>query len=75
MRTLILNRYNGPSDLSEVLRPKPAVGQVMVRIASSCLKPPDMKNRSGGAEHATHPLPAVLGSDIAGVVDGSQVCE
>ena len=68
MQALILNRYNGPLELSEVPRPKPLAGQVLVRIAASGLNPLDTKIRSGNAAHAKHPVPLVLGIDLAGVV-------
>ena len=69
MQALILNRYNGPLELSEVPRPTPLVGQVLVRIAASGLNPLDTKIRSGNAAHARHPLPCVLGIDLAGIVE------
>ncbi len=69
MRALILNRYNGPLELSEIARPTPSAGQVLVRIAASGLNPLDTKIRSGSAEHAKHPVPLVLGIDMAGVVE------
>lgn len=69
MQALILNRYNGSLELSEVPRPKPSAGQVLVRIAASGLNPLDTKIRSGSAAHAKHPVPLVLGIDLAGVVE------
>ena len=69
MQALILNRYNGPLELSEVPRPTPSAGQVLVRIAASGLNPLDTKIRSGNAAHAKHPVPLVLGIDLAGVVE------
>ena len=69
MKALVLNRYNGPLELTELSVPQPAEGEVRVRIAASGLNPLDTKIRSGGAAHAKHPLPLVLGIDLAGVVD------
>src|SRR5271163_4221367 len=69
MQALVLNRYNGPLELTETPRPKPSAGQVLVRIAASGLNPLDTKIRSGNAEHAKHPLPLVLGIDMAGVIE------
>jgi NADPH2:quinone reductase len=69
MQALILNRYNGPLELSEARRPKPTAGQVLVRIAASGLNPLDTKIRSGSAAHAKHPVPLVLGIDMTGVVE------
>lgn len=69
MQALVLNRYDGPLELTDVSLPKPAHGEVRVRIAASGLNPLDTKIRSGNAAHAKHPLPLVLGIDMAGVVD------
>jgi len=69
MHALVLNRHNGPLDLTELSRPNPAPGQVRVRIAASGLNPLDAKIRAGSAAHAQHPLPLILGIDLAGVVD------
>jgi len=69
MHALVLNRYNGPLELTELSRPSAAHGQVLVRVAASGLNPLDTKIRAGSAEHAKHPLPLVLGIDMAGVVE------
>src|ERR1035437_2429616 len=69
MQALILNRYNGPLELSDIPRTEPRAGQVLVRIAASGLNPLDVKIRSGSAAHANHPVPLVLGIDLAGVVE------
>lgn len=68
MQALVLNRYNGPLELAELSVPRVAPGQVLVRIAASGLNPLDAKIRAGKADHAKHPLPLVLGIDMAGVV-------
>jgi len=69
MRALVLSRYNGPLELTETSIPEPVHGQVRVRIAASGLNPLDTKIRAGSAAHANHPVPLVLGIDMAGVVD------
>jgi NADPH2:quinone reductase len=69
MHALVLNRYHGPLEMTELSRPHPSQGQVLVRIASSGLNPLDTKIRAGSADHAKHPLPLVLGIDMAGVVE------
>jgi NADPH2:quinone reductase len=69
MQALVLTRYNGPLELTGLPRPAPAAGQVLVRIAASGLNPLDTKIRAGAAAHARHPLPLVLGIDMAGVVE------
>lgn len=69
MQALVLNHYNGPLELSQLAKPTPAKGQVLVRIAASALNPLDTKIRAGAAAHAKHPLPLVLGIDMAGTVE------
>ncbi|WP_144139497.1 zinc-dependent alcohol dehydrogenase family protein [Paraburkholderia sp. BCC1884] len=69
MQALVLNRYNGPLELAEVPMPNPGRGQVLVRVKASGLNPLDTKIRSGNAAHAKHPLPLVLGIDMAGTVE------
>ena len=68
MRALVLDRPDGPLRPAELARPVPAEGQVLVRIAASGVNPLDLKIRAGAAAHAKHPLPAVLGIDLAGTV-------
>ncbi|SIT43876.1 Zinc-containing alcohol dehydrogenase superfamily [Paraburkholderia ribeironis] len=68
MHALVLTRYNGPLELTTLPRPEPAAGQVLVRIAASGLNPLDVKICAGAAGHAKHPLPLILGIDLAGTV-------
>lgn len=49
--------------------PALAEKQVLLRIAASGVNPLDTKIRAGKAAHAQHPLPAVLGLDMAGTVE------
>lgn len=69
MHAVVLDRHNGPLELVELARPEPGPGQVLVRIATSGLNPLDTKIRAGAAAHANHPLPLVLGIDMAGIVE------
>ncbi|MFP3568099.1 zinc-dependent alcohol dehydrogenase family protein [Paraburkholderia sp. SIMBA_030] len=69
MQALVLTQYNGPLEFTELPRPEPARGEVLVHIAASGLNPLDTKIRAGAAGHARHPLPLVLGIDMAGVVE------
>ncbi|MFC0400291.1 zinc-dependent alcohol dehydrogenase family protein [Paraburkholderia rhizosphaerae] len=69
MQALVLNRHNGPLEWTRLPKPAPATGQVLVRIAASGLNPLDAKIRAGQAAHAKHPLPLVLGIDLAGTVE------
>lgn len=69
MQALVLNQYKGPLELTTLSIPALARGQVLVRIKASGLNPLDTKIRAGAAAHARHPLPLVLGIDLAGVVE------
>jgi len=69
MRALFVNEIDGPFVLREIARPEPARGQVLVHIAASGVNPLDTKIRAGRAPHARQPLAAVLGVDLAGVVE------
>ena len=68
MRALVLESANTPFVAREIARPVAGPGQVLVEIAASGVNPLDTKIRAGAAAHARHPLPAVLGMDLAGVV-------
>ncbi len=69
MKAVVLENYSAPFRLTDVARPVPRAGQVLVRIMASGVNPLDLKIRAGAAEHARHALPAILGIDLAGVVD------
>jgi NADPH:quinone reductase-like Zn-dependent oxidoreductase len=69
MRAAVLEGPKQPFKVMPVERPKPAAGQVLVRIAASGVNPLDTKIRAGAAAHARHPLPSILGIDLAGAVE------
>lgn len=69
MRAAVVETTDGPFVLKTLPRPIPREGEVLVRIHASGVNPLDTKIRAGRAEHARHPLPAVLGIDLAGVVE------
>jgi NADPH:quinone reductase-like Zn-dependent oxidoreductase len=75
MQAAILDGAKLPFRLASVERPLPAPGQVLVKIHASGVNPLDLKIRAGQAAHARHPLPAILGIDLAGTIAaiGSQV--
>jgi NADPH:quinone reductase len=68
MQAAVLENHGTPFRLASIARPAPQPGQVLVRIMASGVNPLDLKIRGGAAEHARHPLPAILGIDMAGVV-------
>lgn len=69
MRVWIVKESGGPFLAEE--RPIPQVerGEVLIRVAASGVNPLDTKIRAGNAAHAKHPLPAVLGIDVAGTIE------
>jgi NADPH:quinone reductase len=64
----IVESPGGPFVPKKVFQQELAEGQVLVRVYASGVNPLDTKIRAGAAAHARHPLPAVLGLDMAGVV-------
>ncbi len=58
-----------PIRLCSIARPDAGPGQVQVRIHASGVNPLDTKIHAGTAPHARHPLPAILGVDLAGVIE------
>lgn len=69
MKALILKSHNTPFVLEEIEKPEPAAGQVLVKIVASGINPLDLKIKSGAAVHAEVTLPAILGIDMAGLVE------
>ncbi|MFS2026929.1 zinc-dependent alcohol dehydrogenase family protein [Massilia sp. CT11-137] len=69
MQAVVLAAYNEPLVLRDVARPVAGPGQVLVRVAASGVNPLDTKIVAGKADHARTVLPAILGIDMAGVVE------
>src|SRR5580704_14569357 len=69
MRAFVVERSEAGFMKVELPRPVPLAGQVLVRVHASGVNPLDAKIRAGKAAHAKQPLPAVLGLDMAGVVE------
>jgi NADPH2:quinone reductase len=69
MRALILDQVDAGFREVTLDRPVPKAGEVLVRVHASGVNPLDLKIRSGQAAHARHPFPAILGLDLAGVVE------
>jgi len=68
MKAALLDSPNAPFRVIDMPEPAPGAGQVLVRIAASGVNPLDTKIRAGAAAHARHPLPAILGLEMAGTV-------
>jgi NADPH:quinone reductase-like Zn-dependent oxidoreductase len=71
MQAAVLDAPNRPFTVTSVARPEPGPGQVLVRIKASGVNPLDLKIWAGQAAHARHPLPAILGIDLAGTVEAA----
>jgi len=70
MQALVLDAAGAPFRQTELPQPLAGPGEVLVRIHASGVNPLDTKIRAGTASHAKHPLPAILGMDLAGIVEG-----
>jgi NADPH:quinone reductase len=68
MHAALLDQCGGPFRVARVPRPPAGPGQVLVQIKASTVNALDLKIRAGKADHARHPLPGILGIDLAGVV-------
>ena len=71
MQAAVLETFGAPFRITMVARPAPLPGQVLVRVAASAVNPLDLKIHAGEAAHARHPLPAILGIDMAGTVEAA----
>lgn len=69
MTAVVANAPGEPLRVVSVDKPKAQAGQVLVRIHASGVNPLDTKIHAGAAPHARQPLPAILGLDLAGVVE------
>jgi NADPH:quinone reductase len=69
MHAAVIDAPNAPFKLVEIARPIPGPDHVLVRVKASGVNPLDLKIWAGQAPHARQPLPAVLGIDLAGVVE------
>lgn len=68
MKAALVETKDAAFRIATLARPALNPGEVLVRIHASGVNPLDTKIRAGAAAHARHPLPAVLGLDLAGVV-------
>jgi len=69
MQAVVLTAFGAPLSNQQIERPVAGPGQVLVRVHASGVNPLDAKIAAGKADHARVALPAVLGIDLAGVVD------
>ena len=69
MQAVVLNAYETSLVMTRIPRPEVGAGQVLIRIKASGVNPIDTKIVAGKAAHARPVLPAVLGIDLAGMVE------
>lgn len=69
MKALLTNTYESEFVSSEIEKPAPKKGEVLVKIHASGVNPIDNKIRLGLSPYASPVLPAVLGTDLAGVIE------
>ncbi|QWW68489.1 zinc-dependent alcohol dehydrogenase family protein [Rhizobium sp. WYJ-E13] len=69
MKAALVEAQNAEFTIAEIAKPVAQAGQILVRIKAAALNPLDLKIRAGEAAHARHPLPAILGIDMAGIVE------
>lgn len=71
MKAVVLHEYGPPRNLKyeDFEDPKPAKGEVLVRVLAASINPIDWKMRSGAAkDHFPVEFPGILGRDVAGMV-------
>jgi NADPH:quinone reductase-like Zn-dependent oxidoreductase len=69
MKAALVEAQNAEFTITDIEKPAAQVGQILVRIKAAALNPLDLKIRANEAAHARHPLPAILGIDMAGIVE------
>jgi NADPH2:quinone reductase len=69
MQAAVVESPSAAFQVTTLARPIAGHGQVLVRVIASGVNPLDLKIRGGAAAHARHPLPGILGIDLAGVVE------
>nr|WP_291141534.1 zinc-dependent alcohol dehydrogenase family protein [Flavobacterium sp. UBA7680] len=69
MKALFTNTYESEFVKTEIEKPTPKKGEVLVKIHASGVNPIDNKIRLGLSPYASPVLPAVLGTDLAGVIE------
>ena len=72
MRAIVIEEFGGPEVFKEADVPVPELrhGHLLVRVLASSVNPVDYKVRAGLIPPITPAFPAVLGCDVAGLVEG-----
>ena len=72
MRAVAIREFGGPDQvrLTDLPRPKPGRGEILIRVVAAGVNPIDWKIREGLlAGVVPHSFPIVLGWDVAGIVE------
>jgi NADPH:quinone reductase and related Zn-dependent oxidoreductases len=71
MRAVVIHAYGGPEvlKLEEVVRPKPANDEVLIRVVAASINPVDVAIRKGYLAKLVGNFPLILGMDAAGVIE------
>jgi NADPH:quinone reductase-like Zn-dependent oxidoreductase len=71
MRAVIIREYgdNHVVDVTDIDRPEPQAGEVLVKVHAAGVNPVDWKIRSGAGQRLGLELPICLGSEVAGTVE------
>ncbi len=72
MRAVAIREFGGPEklEMTEISRPRPERGEVLLRVVAAGVNPVDWKIRKGLlADRLPHRFPIIPGWDVAGVVE------
>ncbi|WP_449401288.1 zinc-dependent alcohol dehydrogenase family protein [Chryseobacterium wanjuense] len=69
MKAIVLEQFGKPLELKEIEKPQPKDHEVLIKIKAAGLNPLDIKIKAGQAAHAQINPPAILGIDMAGIVE------
>ena len=70
IRALALEGFDAPPAVIDVPAPEPGAGEVLVRVRAAGVNPYDTFVASGGMkDYVPYRFPAVLGTDVAGVIE------
>ncbi len=71
MKAVVINEYGNESVLNytDVERPEPKAGEVLVKVHVAAVNPADWKIRDGMGDTFGLKLPLILGGDIAGTIE------
>jgi hypothetical protein len=71
MRAITVSEYGASPSVTELPRPQPGPGQVLIAVQAAGMNPMDMEIADGGwKDRMPATFPMVLGADLAGIVEG-----